>query len=335
MIFFDFVVGQDDVTRRLDRLLRKFLKTMPLSSVYKNIRNGYVKVNNKKVNKDYRVNVDDTINIEKHLYEKYCSLSHTDKEIAKADLISIDDIFINEHVRVINKQYGVNVQSSSKDDVSLDMIVKNDFIQKQSKGEHDNSLSFIPGPANRLDNKTTGLVMFSQSLVGSQYISEQISSHSIKKSYLCVLTGCLQSDSTWEHKIKKIDSKNNAFKTVEVVEGQNSQLAKSARTFVYPLTHGSYNGEQITLSRVVIETGRKHQIRSQASFSGHTLLGDTAYGYKGKSEAIYLHAHMLEFDKDNPIGLPQKLEAKLPISFALFIKKYLYDYSIPSYNTSI
>ena len=50
MTFMQYTITQDDENRRIDRILRKFLKNeLTLSQIYKYLRNGQIKVNNKKV----------------------------------------------------------------------------------------------------------------------------------------------------------------------------------------------------------------------------------------------------------------------------------------------
>ena len=52
MDFIDFKTSFNDTDRRFDTLLRKFLPQMPLSLVYKNIRTGFIRLNNKKAKQE-------------------------------------------------------------------------------------------------------------------------------------------------------------------------------------------------------------------------------------------------------------------------------------------
>ena len=45
----NITIGPNEATQRLDKFLRKLLKDVPLSTIYKAIRKGEVKVNGKKV----------------------------------------------------------------------------------------------------------------------------------------------------------------------------------------------------------------------------------------------------------------------------------------------
>ncbi len=338
MTFLDFPIGDDDIDRRIDRVIRKFLKHLPLSAVYKNIRSGFIRVNNAKVKNDYRMIKGDSINIEHNFYNASTSIQDSSDDVCTQSLpqIKYDTIFENEHIRVINKPYGVNVQASHANDISLDKLVREDYKKMQNTFKVPSSLSFVPGPLHRLDKNTTGVLAFSQSLQGARYFSESMQNHSIKKHYLCILSGTLNESTYWNHSIQKEQKRGTgSFVTVNVQETVYEQThLKSATTIVTPIAHAKYNDENITLARISIETGRTHQIRSQAAFCNYPLLGDTAYGYKGSMNHFFLHAWVLEFPRDNPIKLPEKLIAELPYSFKEFVKNHLPNTAIPSYNSS-
>ena len=67
------------------------------------------------------------------------------------------------------------------------------------------------------------------------------------------------------------------------------------------------------LLEIIIETGRKHQIRVQLSQQGFPILGDKRYGSKIalKTKAISLHARKLGF-KHPTLDKVILVEAELP-----------------------
>ena len=68
MFFLQYTISPDDQNRRIDRVLRKFLKDdLTLSQIYKSLRNGQIKVNNKKIKQDYKTKKDDIIFIDEYL----------------------------------------------------------------------------------------------------------------------------------------------------------------------------------------------------------------------------------------------------------------------------
>ena len=50
----EYIIDEDYESVRVDRFLRKHLKNINLSEIYKMLRKGKIKVNNKKISQDYR-----------------------------------------------------------------------------------------------------------------------------------------------------------------------------------------------------------------------------------------------------------------------------------------
>ncbi|MCF0125473.1 MAG: RluA family pseudouridine synthase, partial [Treponema sp.] len=182
MDFRSFKCGKNDEGRRLDKVLRIFLPDISLSLIYKYIRNGLIRVNNKKQKENYRVECEDIIQIADFLFNN--DSEATNKNNAPVLFIENQIIFKNEHILILNKPYDVKVHG---DKYSLDSAVKN-FYEKNIKND---SLSFKPGPLHRLDRKTTGLVAFSLSYKGAEWFSENIKNHNIKKTYSGIIEGKL------------------------------------------------------------------------------------------------------------------------------------------------
>ena len=67
MDYKNFNTSENDLDRRIDKVIRNFLPGLPLSLVYKNIRNGFIKVNSRKTKENYRIQKNDVINIAAHL----------------------------------------------------------------------------------------------------------------------------------------------------------------------------------------------------------------------------------------------------------------------------
>ncbi|MBO4704922.1 MAG: RluA family pseudouridine synthase [Spirochaetaceae bacterium] len=322
MEFLQYTAGVDDDGRRIDRVIRIFLKTIPMTEIYKLIRKGLIRVNGKRVECNYRIKKDDEIKIPKF---SGGSVSSASKTSITADVPDVQDVFKNSYVRIINKPYGMSVHgggSVSGGVPSLEQIVNAQFVPENE------SLSFRPGPLHRIDRHTTGLVVFSQNHKGAVFFSEMLQKHQIKKEYLAVLSGNLQSEAVWEDMIEN-DEDSMSFYTVKVGEG------KLARTKVKPIARGEFSGSDITLAIIEIDTGRKHQIRSQCAYHKFPLLGDTAYNNDkalGNDGRFYLHAWRMTFPSENQIELPETITAPLPTNFQNFIRNHLSQGEFSNYN---
>ena len=321
MDFKTFKAGKDDDGRRLDKVLRRFLSGENLSSLYKSLRKGLIKVNGKKCPGEFRLSEGDEIKVADFLLpleltnEKNESYSPRKSSEKESKFIESITIFKNETLLILNKPYDIPVQPSpSSKGNSLAEIVQKDYEITQK----NSSLSFRTGPLHRLDRKTTGLIAFSQNLEGAKWFSEKIKNHEIQKVYLALLEGKLTEKAVWEDDLHNATaSRQGAFHTVSVSSGGDG---KAAYTEVTPISHGIFNKKSVTLARILIKTGRTHQIRAQAAFHGFPLLGDTAYGGQKIDSKLYgqeffLHAAELHFPKDNPLGLAESIAAPIPQSF--------------------
>ncbi len=330
MDFKIFEAGSDDNGRRLDRVIRKFLRVDSLAQVYKCLRNGLIKVNGKKQKQDYRVCSGDRISIAAILIEESKTSIKPNNHQAKP----LDEnlvLFRNQHLLFINKPYDLSVQQAESNQNALNLMVQDDYIFHHPVSE---SISFSTGPLHRLDRKTTGIICFSQSLEGARWFSDAIKSHEAKKTYLAVIQGRLAKSEQWSEFIEKnTDSSQNKvvkkganFHTVSVsLEDKNGKLSL---TDVEPLGYGTYKNTPVTLAKFVIHTGRTHQIRAVSSCHNHPLLGDTAYGgIKIKEDQdFYLHAWKLKLPENN-LELPGELKCPVSDSFRKILLLSLINYN--------
>lgn len=313
MDFVQYRTGTDDEGRRLDKVLRILFPQTPLSSFYGYIRKGLIRINEKKIKQDYHISSGDIIYVARFLELAEREKAEQDKEKKLPPCI-----FRNEHILVLNKPYDIPVHETASDKGnSLNKIVLSHF------NTDTGSLSFTPGPLHRLDRKTTGLIAFSQSIQGARVFSGLIKNHEIKKYYLSIVVGHPSRVLKFtDYLTKDPEVSSTHFHTVHVSEVPDEPSSRRAVTEVRPVAYGSFEGHDVTLVEVRIETGRTHQIRSQCASHGYPLLGDTAYGGIPYG-AFFLHAWKLEIPYPNALGLPAVLSAPIPERFLSFIEKYL------------
>ena len=314
MDFTDFTAGKNDNDRRMDKILRFFIKDASLSEIYKALRKGIIKLNKKKCKPETHVFEGDIISIASFLLSKADKDGSIVKFNSDFSTTTLNIIFENENLLVINKPYDINVHGDSE---SLDKLVVDYYKSKKIS----TSLSFIPGPLHRLDKKTTGLLAFSFSLDGARWFADNIKNHSITKIYYSVLEGEITKPETWEDVITNKNEENNGFHKVSVSTETIDKDSRNAVTKVYPLGYGSWNNIKLTFVKIQILTGRKHQIRAQSSLHKHPLLGDTVYGgheLKNSKQSHFLHAGFLNIP-ENSLGIPSILKADLPQNFNKFL----------------
>jgi 23S rRNA pseudouridine1911/1915/1917 synthase len=132
----------------------------------------------------------------------------------------------------------------------------------------------------RLDRGTSGVIFFSKSSAMNVRITRQFETKRIKKTYLALCEGELAERQTIDAPIARI----GAIKFGVRDDGRRSV------THIEPLST-TPNG---TFLRIILETGRTHQIRVHLSAIAHPLLGDWLYGDRHSAERPMLHAVLLE-----------------------------------------
>ena len=130
-------------------------------------------------------------------------------------------------------------------------------------------------------------MVFAKTSKAASRLSEQVRNKTFQKEYLAIVDGKFEKEKgTLEDYLLK-NEKNNLSKVVK--EGtQNSKYAKLDYEVL------KYN-EKIDLSliKVLLHTGRHHQIRVQLANTGHTICGDQKYGTRGRGKQISLWAYKL------------------------------------------
>src|SRR6266550_2673947 len=132
----------------------------------------------------------------------------------------------------------------------------------------------------RLDRGTSGVIFFSKASAINVKITRQFETKRIRKTYLALCDGELAERQTIDAPIARI----GAIKFAVRDDGRRAVTHFEPWS---PTPRGS-------LLRILLETGRTHQIRVHLSAIGHPLLGDWLYGDRASAARPMLHASELE-----------------------------------------
>lgn len=136
---------------------------------------------------------------------------------------------------------------------------------------------------HRLDREASGVMMFARTEEGLIKIKDLLKKHEIKREYCAIIEGVLEKDKgTWqsflmqdaEYKVHSAETGELAITHFEVIKRSN----------------------KYTALKVMLETGRKNQIRVHCGDAGHPIVGDKKYGAKSNPVGrLCLHAYKISF----------------------------------------
>lgn len=139
---------------------------------------------------------------------------------------------------------------------------------------------------HRLDQETSGVMMFASSEKGKEGMKELFAKHDLIRQYMAIVEGHLDTaEGTW---ISYLYEQPN-YKVYVTNDTGKGQIA---------ITHYLVEAVSRRHSRLklTLETGRKNQIRVQCQEVGHPVVGDRKYGaVSDPIKRLALHAHRLEF----------------------------------------
>ncbi len=308
----EYTAGNDDDGRRLDRVVRRMLATVPLTAVYAAIRTGKVRVNGRRKRGDARIATGDVIAIDRRFARDLDRPKPEPRDSARRPktgrtaIAPSDVVFENAHLVVMNKPAGVLTHG----DDSLA-----DSVELYLRDKMRDSLSFRPGPLHRLDRNTSGIVVFSKSLLGAQRFTEELGLNLIRKEYIAVLEGAIETATVWTERIDRDRTNRVSYAAVEGYD---------ALTEVFPIARCA----GLTLAGIVIATGRTHQIRAHAAHHGAPLAGDVKYGGRSSTSGYLLHAVRLVRERyvaagsEDVIGFTQVVAPLCDAAIARLVRSF-------------
>ncbi|WP_343031883.1 RluA family pseudouridine synthase [Secundilactobacillus folii] len=214
-------------------------------------------------------------------------------------------LYEDDHFLVVNKPAEVaSVPSHLYPDDSLVNRVKG-YLQRT------NAPSQVTHIVTRLDRETSGVVIFAKHHFAHTVLDTQLKQHTLKKTYLCVVTGRLHT-------------------THDIID---APLGREPDSFIKRMVRSDGRPAQTeywrvklmrasTLLRVRLHTGRTHQIRVHMASIGHPLVGDFLYGQQTNPWIHRQALHCASVSFYNPFAQQQvTCYAPLPVDFAKLIAR--------------
>ncbi|MBR2666962.1 MAG: RluA family pseudouridine synthase [Oscillospiraceae bacterium] len=127
---------------------------------------------------------------------------------------------------------------------------------------------------HRLDRETGGVIVYARTRDAAATLSSALKKGTVQKTYLCVLQGTPDPASGVLRDLLFRDAhRNKSF----VVKRSRKGVRPAVLTYDM-LAECPQDADTISLVRVLLGTGRTHQIRVQFASRGHPVLGDGKYG---------------------------------------------------------
>ncbi|HGH0814223.1 TPA: RluA family pseudouridine synthase [Staphylococcus pseudintermedius] len=284
--------------QRIDKILPEFNSEWSRSQLQEWIKEGLIEVNGKAVKSNYKLKLDDRIEI-------------TEKEVVEADIqaenLNLDIYYEDDDVAIVYKPKGMVVHPSPGHYTGT--LVNG--LMYQIKNLSGINGEIRPGIVHRIDKDTSGLLMVAKNDVAHRSLVEQLMAKTVKRKYIALVHGHIP------HEFGTIDApigrnKNDRQSMAVVDDGK-----EAVTHFNVIETFKNY-----TLVECELETGRTHQIRVHMKYIGYPLVGDPKYGPKKTLEigGQALHAGLIGFEHPKTGEYIERF-APLPAEFEAVIEQ--------------
>ena len=237
---------------------------------------------------------------------------------AEAENIPIEIVYQDENFAVVNKPKGMTVHIGNGNERGT---LVNALLYALD------SLSGIggvlrPGIVHRIDKDTTGLLVVAKNDKAHVSLAKQIAEKTCKRTYFALLEGRVKEERG--RIVTDIGRHPTDRLKMAVLETGRGKVA------VTDYEVRAHFGDEFTLCRFQLQTGRTHQIRVHAKHMGHPVAGDPVYGFKKQrlvADGQLLHAWQLELDHPQS-GERMTFNAYLPPAFSEILRKLCHRYGV-------
>ncbi|HEY3426235.1 MAG TPA: RluA family pseudouridine synthase [Negativicutes bacterium] len=280
-----------NIGERLDVFLTQHFKTASRSHLQKLISAGQVKINNRQVKANYKIQTGDLIEV---------IVSEAKPIAAVPESIPLTILFEDDDLIVIDKPRGMVVHPAAG---NYHGTLVNALLA------HCDDLSGIngeirPGIVHRLDKDTSGVMVAAKSDRAHISLAKQIKDRTASRRYLAIVHGNIKEE---QGIINAPIGRHPVDRKKMAVTFSNSKEAITHFRIIERF------GEH-TLVECKLKTGRTHQIRVHMAYIGHPVVGDPKYGPERTPFLITGQAlHSTELIFVHPVsGLKMVFTAPLP-----------------------
>ena len=260
---------------RIDRFIRNHLGKIPQSLIEKNLRNGKLKLNQKKVKSSQKVKTGDKLNIYNLNFEEKIEQLKKKYNPSNEIIKENEDLIIenNDNFVVLNKQAGISVQGGTKSKKNIiDIFAKSNLFKDEK-----------PYSVHRLDKDTSGVFIIAKNRETAQLLTSLFRLRKVYKTYLAICNG-------------ELILTDKGMLNDDLIRFENKKKIVEKAETKYEILDKNNNATFIQLNPI---TGRKHQLRKQLFNLGNSIIGDKKYNStnnpKINNKNLMLHSYEIKF----------------------------------------
>lgn len=285
--------------QRIDNFLAKTLKGVPKSHIYRILRAGEVRVNKKRVDQTYRLQLGDLVRIPPVRVAEPAQRDYV-------PALEFPILFEDDALLVVDKPAGVAVHGGSG--VSFGVIEQLRSARPQAK-----FLELV----HRLDRETSGVLLLAKKRSALTALHEQMREGKTDKRYLTLVAG------QWKNGKQHVKLPLHKFTRPD---GERRVMVREDGQESHTVFALQRSWPEFSLLEAQLKTGRTHQIRVHLAHLDFPIVGDDKYGdfplnktlAKQGLKRMFLHAHSIALT--HPLtGEPLRFSAPLPKELQKFI----------------
>lgn len=230
---------------------------------------------------------------------------HTRTSSTKHGPKGVTLLYEDADLLVVDKPCGLLTMGTERDKSRTVHSILNDYVRKGNPKSRNRA--YI---VHRLDRDTSGVLLFAKTEQAKHFL--QCDWDNTTKIYLTVVSGHLDPP---QGTISSYLTENAAFTVYSTPDPGKGKLSQTA----YRLVKES---KGLSLLRIHLLTGRKHQIRVHLAEKGHPVLGDRKYG-RGHAACPNLALHACSISFTHPVsGVPLSFQTAIPGLFTRLVGSF-------------
>ncbi len=286
--------------QRIDNFLLRIAKGVPKSHIYRILRSGEVRVNGRRVQQTYRLQVGDDVRIPP------IRIAEPTRSAPAPAGKPLPVVFEDDALIVIDKPSGKAVHGGSG--VSYGVIEQLRVQRPELR---------MLELAHRLDRETSGLLIVAKKRSALTTLHDMLREGKVEKRYLTLVPG------HWANPLQHVKAPLFKFLTAE---GERRVRVSDEGKPAHSVIRLVKRWRRFSMLEVELKTGRTHQIRVHLAHLGFPLCGDDKYGDFALNKTLegeglrrmFLHAAILRFT--HPLsGEELVFESALPQELQSFI----------------